>query len=579
MTALHDSGPGQRRRSRGRLVAALALVPVLSLTLVAQAASNGNGNGGVGGKGGGKPCASLLGCGDDVQEALYLEQRIADNLHFGLALPIAYDTADRQLGDVRGVDGGWGDAGIWSGNYLAAESFRYAVARKHLTGPGAGQDHDFWQDQQAEAKSRIDSMLAQVDLRTNIATAWASAPAPSVDPSTLPPGVHAPGVVQGEPGMLMFSCGPTDAAPGFLMPVNNDVRGPWRWNGRSDLPDRLVMPKGDYLCEASTSRDAYAGTLFGLLTAFDLVAPDDTAVRSLIHRDVMAIADYLLRHGWNWLRPDGNLMDKNVIASNFFLTPLMVISPTYRLGITQAALHVARAAGSPAEIAQWTAVWEEEFASQATAGDAISDLANDPSPTADYYGWNLAHLMYYNLVRLAANPAEAAVIRNNFSIIDRQTHDDVNAFFETVTYTMTGERSRLDDAVQHLRDWRSWRAKIDAGIATNNSARCGVDLDCVPQDEYDVTVVTPAGEVTHTVAGTSSTMRAAQPLPVADRRPADFLWQRSPFTGLDGQQSAEHQEPGIDYLVPYWMLRYYTEVAVPAVNPLPVWPGPGYSGS
>jgi hypothetical protein len=67
-----------------------------------------------------------------------------------------------------------------------------------------------------------------------------------------------------------------------------------------------------------------------------------------------------------------------------------------------------------------------------------------------------------------------------------------------------------------------------------NSARCGVDIQC-------------------------SAGQAVEPLPVADRVHTDFLWQRSPFK-LDGQYNPKQREAGVDYLLPYWMLRYYTEV-------------------
>ena len=66
----------------------------------------------------------------------------------------------------------------------------------------------------------------------------------------------------------------------------------------------------------------------------------------------------------------------------------------------------------------------------------------------------------------------------------------------------------------------------------------------------------------------------ATPLPVAIRPPTDFLWQRPPTTLEQPQQPATHREPGIDYLTPYWMLRYYTEVEHPAQGPLPTWVGP-----
>lgn len=549
----------------------VALAMTLLLALLGPAATAG--------EGATSACASLLGCDDDVHAAIDLETKIADNLWYGLALPIDYNTPERVREDVRDLGYAWGDAGLWSGAYLAAESFRYALAG-HKLQASQSDDGPFWHAQRTEAKARIDAMLAQVDLRTNIAREWKTTLDPSVDASKAPPQVRfGGGVVQGEAGMLMFSCAPADAPPGRDMPRNSDVRGPWHWTGVAGRPSRLTLPEGDYVCEASTTRDAYAGTLFGLMTAFDLVSPDDEAVRSLIRDDVLAIADFLLKNGWSYTHPHGDVVVPffGDLYDNF-LTPTMVLSPTYRLGVTQAARHVANVAGPAEAAARWNAVWVEEFASQAPS-DVVAGELNDPSPTAGYFGWNLAHLMYFNLVRLASDPVEKDTFRRNFSIIDRQTADDVNAFFEAITFAMTGEEWRRDAAVQHLREWLDYRARIDAGGSINNTALCGTAIECVPEDQYDVILSGPAGDTVVTVPGQSTRPRAVKPLPIRLRPPTDFLWQRSPFTAMEGSVSAAHQEPGIDYLLPYWMLRYYTELAPPPVDPLPVWPGPAYSGS
>jgi hypothetical protein len=65
-------------------------------------------------------------------------------------------------------------------------------------------------------------------------------------------------------------------------------------------------------------------------------------------------------------------------------------------------------------------------------------------------------------------------------------------------------------------------------------------------------------------------------LPVERRTPTDFLWQRPP-NQLFGSQSVNHQAPGIDYLLPYWMIRYLTEANTPVLAPYPPWPGPSFN--
>ncbi len=49
---------------------------------------------------------------------------------------------------------------------------------------------------------------------------------------------------------------------------------------------------------------------------------------------------------------------------------------------------------------------------------------------------------------------------------------------------------------------------------------------------------------------------ACQPIPVPDRVTTDFLWQRSPFQ-MSGGGSGRIESAGIDYILPYWMARYY----------------------
>ncbi len=50
--------------------------------------------------------------------------------------------------------------------------------------------------------------------------------------------------------------------------------------------------------------------------------------------------------------------------------------------------------------------------------------------------------------------------------------------------------------------------------------------------------------------------RACDPIPVAVRVPTDFLWQRNPFD-LSGGGAGTIESAGIDYILPYWMARYY----------------------
>jgi uncharacterized protein (TIGR03437 family) len=53
---------------------------------------------------------------------------------------------------------------------------------------------------------------------------------------------------------------------------------------------------------------------------------------------------------------------------------------------------------------------------------------------------------------------------------------------------------------------------------------------------------------------------ACSPVPVPQRPPTDFLWQRDPFN-LMGGGFGTVEGAGIDYILPYWMARYYGTIA------------------
>src|ERR1700683_1010559 len=58
---------------------------------------------------------------------------------------------------------------------------------------------------------------------------------------------------------------------------------------------------------------------------------------------------------------------------------------------------------------------------------------------------------------------------------------------------------------------------------------------------------------------------ACSPVPVPLRPPTDFLWQRDPFQ-LTGGGSSTVESLGIDYILPYWMGRYYGVISPDSVQ-------------
>ena len=69
-------------------------------------------------------------------------------------------------------------------------------------------------------------------------------------------------------------------------------------------------------------------------------------------------------------------------------------------------------------------------------------------------------------------------------------------------------------------------------------------------------------DLSHTVPVCGS--EACQPIPVPLRPTVEFLWQIDPFQ-LAGGGDGTVEGSGIDYILPYWMGRYYGVIAGGAV--------------
>ena len=546
------------KRRLGVLTAAVALMLPVSGKAIASA---------------GTDKKAPLGAPALTDEAVDLEAKMVDHLWYGQVQGVTFDSPEQLPGHVVGLHEG-GDSALWSGVYLAGESFRYAVAKRSLAEARGQPAVSDAQAELAAAKARVDTLVWSAHRRINISANWDPEPA---DPSRSPLDGGLGGVVHGEAGAAFRECFPT-GVPAWQQDQTPSPRsytfGPMAWDDRGD-PDGVIS--GTWYCDDASSRDVYAGTTFGLLEALDLVGPDDHQLQRLVGNDLMLMTDYLVRHGWSVVRPHTRV---STGGSENFVFPLFVINPEPRLNMTQAARHAAQVVGTAADQAKWEAVWHEELATQGPWLFPEALIAIEQPDT--YYNFNLNHLTFYNTIREEQDAATRDLIERAFSVIDATTRDDINAHFEAITYALTGEAQRRDAAIQHLVDWMYYRSTSEQSIT--NSSRCGHDLACVPEKEVELDQATPAGtaEVSEppavqdlgTVTRPDTTLRAADPLPIKDRpRHQDFLWQRPPWQ-LDGGFNPNEREPGVDFLTPYWMLRYDTEVAIPPVAPLPPWAGP-----
>jgi hypothetical protein len=556
-----------------------------------------------------RPIAALVGPAG-VAAMVDLEMKMNDSLQVGHAVPVVYDSAARLPGHVVSAPY-WGDTALWTGVYLGGQAMRYQVATHHLGGggdqqpegdhqggggegggdqqdgeAGAARNRAFWTAQRDQALARVRSILLAEHRDITIAQDWSGqTKVPPAVNTQDPTGPHTAdfggGAVRGEPGMVTRGCTPVGLGPMGIHPPDSNPANPV--NDHSNHVYEITWTHGDggrYYCETSPSRDTYAGLTFGLLTAFDLVGPDEPVLRAQIRDDLLAMAGYLVRHGWNYVRPNGYVGTHS--DEDGFASPLMAHVPLARLNVANAARHVAAVAGSAADRQTWDAVWAEELASQGPILGTAEEV-NALQPNQGYFKFNLDHLLGFNLLRTLTGP-ERELVAGGFAVMDKTTRLDLNAHFEAITYALTGEAARRDAAVTHLMQWLTYQARTGDGQVVRNSARYGTEIRCVPQDQDGVVVEqAPGGSVTY-YPGTpeapplshASGLRSDGPLPIAVRPPRDFLWQAPP-NALDGQQDPLAREPGIDFLTPYWMLRYFSEAAPPALQPLPAWLGPAHT--
>lgn len=492
------------------VAASLALASAGAVTTTATAAS----------------CSSKLDCGTLLNTMLTWEKNADDAMRIGGMAELDFGTPAQKPGDVVGANGYY-DSGLWTGVYLGGESMRYATAKHYLATKLSAKDRAFWTAQKNESFKRVQGMVTMYDRNINIAVDWHTTL--KIPPAINPDPVHqidlGRGLVQGEPGMIMRSCMPTDTKDGLGIKQDkydeDRTVGPFKWkDGKT------------YNCAGSPSRDTYAGTTFGLLTAFDLVSTDDPAMRHLISKNVMAMTNFLFKYGWTYPRPWGYISTRHDFDD--LISPLMTYVPMAQLNMANASRHVADLDGSPTDKLKFDAIWDVTYASE--IGQLAGSFKIDANPVDDsYYKWNLHYLTGFNLLRTTTG-LQRQSIAEAFKTVDKTVGQDLNSHFEAITYAMTGDTAKKDASIQHLFQWLDYRKNTANGKKVDNSKACG--------------------------------SACAAPLPVAKRPPTDFLWQRSPRTDVNGSQPAVHRTPGIDFMTPYWMLRYESEVVHPAVSPL-----------
>ena len=260
-----------------------------------------------------------------------------------------------------------------------------------------------------------------------------------------------------------------------------------------------------YYWIGNTVRDEYAGVFFGLGVAYDTV--EDAGVRSDIRQITTRLLDFLLQNNWAVVMPNGE------ISTVFWARP------DQQLSFLQVGRRV-----NPDRFGSTYKSYRFWYASSVIVPISYDVLDDHNS----YFKFNLNTITLYNLIRLEDSSYYRSLYMNAYNVMRRTTDDHGNAHFNMIDRGLKGPDGRRDDETRSLlEDWLQ-RSRRDEWVDWRGGARysaCGED-------------------------------RACSAIPVVDRVHTDFLWQRSPFLLYGGGQG-NIEGAGIDYILPYWMARYY----------------------
>jgi hypothetical protein len=259
-----------------------------------------------------------------------------------------------------------------------------------------------------------------------------------------------------------------------------------------------------YFWIGNTSRDQYSGVMFGLSVAYDMI--DDPETRAFIRTDVTRLLNNLLSHNWNVVMPDGRISTTFVQRADQQLSFLQVgrrINP---------------------QAFDWTYKVYRVLYSLGVATPVLYDDAEDHS---HYFKFNINYINFYNLIRLEENSSPfKQIYMNAYGLLRGTTDAHGNAHFNMIDRALRGPNAIRDaETVNLLNAWLT-RPRRDYWIDLRNKyPACGDD-------------------------------RACSAIPIGDRVNTDFLWQRSPFL-LFGGGFGTTETAGIDYILSYWMGRFY----------------------
>ncbi len=255
-----------------------------------------------------------------------------------------------------------------------------------------------------------------------------------------------------------------------------------------------------YFWVGNTSRDQYMGVAFGLAVAYDMV--NDADVRSSISQIAWLLIGFLTGHDWSVVMPDGSI-------STTFL-----IRPDEMLTLLQIGRHLNSGKFST----------DYDIDRILLAASVIVPVTVDIASNDSYFKFNLDYISFDNLIRLESSSAKS-IYQLAYTELRADTVSHQNAMFDIIDRGLNGPDAARDAEAVTLLNAALQRQSRDNFVNLEK-------------------VVAVCGSV------------ACAPVPVVLRPADEYVWQESPFQ-LSGGGGGLIESSGVDYILPYWMGRYY----------------------
>jgi hypothetical protein len=341
-----------------------------------------------------------------------------------------------------------GDAAIWTGHFLAAESYRYAVTRS------------------PQALDNVYTALAGIRYLLDVTG--------------------------------------TDLLARCVFPVNSLYAGDFSQEEAHHGIRTGIVDGQNFFWVGNTSRDQYLGVGFGLVVSHDLV--DDPGVREAARWLGTRLVKYLVDNNWAVRMPDGHF------------STVFWARADQELGLLQI--------GRRLNPDRFNRLYQVR--SWLILGGVVPPIAAEAlDPHNSYFKFNLDAINFFSLIRLGGNSVALSTYRTAYEIFREATLGHGNAHFNMIDRALNGPDAKRDAETRALLEQWLTRPRRDFYVDLHDGYRtCEEDN------------------------------RSCEVIPVPARVATDFLWQRSPFQ-LSGGGSGRVENPGIDYILPYWMARYY----------------------